>query len=103
MIYCFDLDGTLCEHRKDGRYHLAQPMWNRIAEVNRLAYAGHYIIIDTARGSKTGIDWRRATQRQLDGWHVRYDELYVGRKPYATCYVDDRGIDADIFFGGETT
>jgi len=98
MIYCFDLDGTLCSAREDMQYHLAQPYWDRIAVVNRLSVAGHYIVIDTARGSGTGDDWFLVTKRQLDNWGLRYNELRVGQKPFADKYIDDRAELADFFF-----
>ena len=101
MRFCFDLDGTLCTDRTDMKYHLAQPLWDRINEVNRLAMAGHYIIIDTARGSHTDDDWEDVTRRQLKHWRVRYDELRVGKKPFAHRYVDDRAVSADDYFKGE--
>lgn len=99
MTLCFDLDGTLCEHRTDGKYDLAAPYTARIDWLNHLHERGHRIIIDTARGSETGVDWRTATEQQLAGWGVLYHELRVGDKPYADVYVDDRAIEADEYFG----
>ena len=55
MIFCFDLDGVLCRHVKD--YMKAKPFKKRIKIVNDLHDDGHRIIIDTARGAVTGIDW----------------------------------------------
>ena len=49
MIYCFDLDGTLCTHEED--YAKAMPFSDRILLVNALYEQGHKIIVDTARGS----------------------------------------------------
>ena len=63
MIYCFDLDGTLGTtppHQEDstpGDYMNSVPMQERIDVVNRLYDEGHTILIETARGSGSGIDW----------------------------------------------
>ena len=61
MIYCFDIDGTLCTNT-DGDYEKAEPYLDVIAQVNALYDTGHRIIIYTARGSTTGIDWRELTR-----------------------------------------
>ena len=64
MIYCFDLDGTLCTNT-DGEYEKALPFYDRIQVVNRLYDSGHTIIIETARGSVTKINWFESTTNQL--------------------------------------
>lgn len=89
MRYCFDLDGTLCL-TVGMDYMGAVPLRERIRRVNRLFYAGHTIIIDTARGSGTGEDWTERTRKQLDRWNVKYHRLRCGEKIPADVYVDDR-------------
>ena len=93
MIYCFDIDGTLCTIT-DGTYRDAEPFPERISVGNALHAAGHTVKLFTARGSTTGIDWRAVTEAQLKMWKVRYDELILG-KPEADLYIDDRGVNAD--------
>ncbi len=95
MTYCFDIDGTLCTNT-EGAYEAARPLARMIAAVNRLHKAGHRIILCTARGSTTGIDWRKLTERQMKAWGVRYHELHFG-KPTADVYVDDKSINARHF------
>ena len=52
MIYCFDLDGTLCN--TNGRdYKNSEPLSDRIKAVNKLYSEGNEIIIYTSRGMKT--------------------------------------------------
>ena len=98
MIYCFDLDGTLCRTPK-GDYRKAQPISARIREVNRLFTDGHTIKIWTARGAETGMNWGPLTHEQLGRWGVRHHELLLD-KPYADVYVDDRARrDTDFFKG----
>lgn len=88
MIYCFDIDGTLCD-TGSGDYAGARPLPHMTARVRDLHAQGHRIILSTARGSVTGQDWRELTEDQLREWGVPYDELHFG-KPYADVYVDDR-------------
>jgi branched-subunit amino acid aminotransferase/4-amino-4-deoxychorismate lyase len=98
-IYCFDLDGTLCTNTW-GDYEAARPFPWAIERVNALARAGHVILIFTARGGTTGIDWRARTEAQLESWGVAYAELVFG-KPQADVYVDDRTVGVDAWRYGD--
>ena len=97
--YCFDLDGTLCTNT-EGDYDSAEPFPERIKKVNELYQEGNQILIFTARGTMTGIDWRDLTELQLDQWGVKYHNLELG-KPVAHVYIDDRGISDVNFFDEE--
>jgi len=90
MIYCFDIDGTLCTNT-DGDYANARPFRNVIAEVNRLFDEGCRVVLYTARGATTGIDWTELTTLQLEEWNVQHHALYMG-KPGADVYIDDKGM-----------
>ena len=92
MIFCIDIDGTICTNT-DGDYPNAIPFPHVIAEVNRLYDAGHEIVLHTARGGTTGIDWRDETERQLKKWDMKYHALHMG-KPSADIYIDDKGLNA---------
>jgi len=92
MTYCFDIDGTLCTNT-DGEYAKAQPYPSVIEQVNRLYDGGHRIILHTARGGTTGLDWRARTEAQLRAWNVRYHELRMG-KPSADLYIDDKAVNS---------
>ena len=81
MIYCFDIDGTICSNT-DGAYQNAVPDHQVIRRVNRLSAEGHTVILYTARGATTGIDWTEFTRRQLKEWAVNYERLFMG-KPMA--------------------
>ena len=94
---CFDLDGTLCTNT-NGDYENALPIQKRIDVVNKLFTDGYKIIIDTARGSTTGIDWSKVTEKQLNEWGVQYNYLQVGVKLHADVFVDDKGINDELFF-----
>ena len=96
MIYCFDIDGTLCSN-SFGDYEKAEPIQRRIDFVNQLYDQGHIIKLLTARGSTTQIDWREFTETQLLEWGVKYTILMLG-KPEADIYIDDKGINDKDFF-----
>jgi hypothetical protein len=97
MIYCFDLDGTLCSNT-NGDYLEAKPFFDRIEKVNSLYSSGNTVLINTARGSKTGIDWYEKTETQLRIWGVKYHQLYVGKKIEADLFIDDKGVSDTDFF-----
>jgi hypothetical protein len=88
MTYCFDIDGTICSNT-DGDYEKAKPFTEVIEAVNSLFEGGHTIYFYTARGSTTGINWEKKTERQLAKWGVKYHKLFLG-KPNADLYVDDK-------------
>lgn len=95
--YCFDIDGTLFETHGD-IYASSTPIMRRIDKLNELHRAGNRIILLTARGSKTGIDWSVFTREQMLGAGISFDELHSS-KPYADFYVDDKAITDRDFFG----
>ena len=70
MKYCFDLDGTICDtplrpdDNKPG-YLESTPFPFMVEQVNRLFDEGHKIIIMTARGRGSGIDWTDLTIEQF--------------------------------------
>ena len=101
MKYCFDLDGTICDtpmrpsDNKPG-YLEATPFPFMVEQVNRLFDEGHKIIIMTARGRGSGIDWTQLTIKQLDMWGVKYHELEpMFHKPTADLFIDDKGINSE--------
>lgn len=90
MIYCFDIDGTICR-TEETDYLTSVPYRDTINIINNLYSKGDYIKIYTARGSHSGKDWKDFTKRQLDKWGVKYHELIMG-KPHADLYIDDRSM-----------
>lgn len=94
MIYCFDLDGTLCSQTKTGLYTDATPFAFAIDELNRLFGEGHEVKIFTARGSSSGRNLRDLTEKQLEEWGVKYHELIL-KKPSYDIIIDDKAISAD--------
>ena len=89
--FVFDLDGVIARLVPDNDYRRAEPEPEMISMVNRLHAAGNRIVVHSARGTVTGIDWRDFTVEQLRGWGLRYHELRFG-KPAGDFYVDDRNL-----------
>ena len=94
-IYVFDIDGTICTNT-DGDYENAKPFSDVIDTINKL-YVNNKIIMMTARGYVTGLDWTEFTKKQLANWGVNYHELIMNKKPYAEVYVDDKAINISAF------
>ena len=91
---CCDIDGVIASKTPGNNYRKATPMENNIQTLNALYEKGFHIALFTARGYKTGIDWKEVTIRQMLEWNVHYHELLFG-KPDADIYIDDKlfGID----------
>jgi len=96
MIYCFDIDGTICS-LTDGKYKKAVPFLDRIKLINKLYDAGNTILYFTARGSTTGIDWRETTKDQLEEWGAKHHELHLG-KPHYDVYIGDKALNDKSYF-----
>lgn len=89
--FCFDIDGVIAKLSPNNDYNLAEPNREMIQRVNQLYEAGNHIVLFTARGYVTGIDWYDITKAQLERWGVKHHEFYVG-KPNADFYVDDKNV-----------
>ena len=94
--YCIDIDGTICTNT-NGNYEKAEPFPDRIEQINQLRKEGNKIILFTARGTSSGIDWEEVTKTQLNKWGLFYDELLFG-KPEADIFIDDKAEDVFKWF-----
>ena len=85
-----DIDNTICY--TDGmNYPGAEPIPENIEKVNKLYEQGHNIVYWTARGVKSGINWRSLTEGQLAAWGAKYHELRLDKPPY-DIFIDDKTI-----------
>ena len=104
MIYVIDLDNTLCDTKKnsEGRweYFSATPFKERIEKVNELWEDGHTIIIETARGCDSKINYYEKTFEQLRSWGLKFHQLRTGVKFAAHYYIDDKAVNSEDFFNG---
>ncbi|MFN8528536.1 MAG: acylneuraminate cytidylyltransferase family protein [Anaerolineae bacterium] len=96
-IFCFDIDGVIATITLNNQYNLAQPITSAINIINRLFDEGNTIVLFTARGSATGIDWREVTRQQMEQWGVKHHRLEFG-KPPADYYIDDKLISLDDLY-----
>ena len=93
--YVIDIDGTLCT--QDGTdYGNASPKYDVIEKINRLYDEGNHIVLFTARGYETHVDWSELTLMQLQIWGIKYHDLIFG-KPSADIYVDDKACHINDF------
>jgi len=91
---CCDIDGVIAAIEPTNDYNLSKPREEIITHIRQLYQQGHHIILFTARGTMTGIDWRAVTEKQMKEWGVPYHELHFG-KPAADYYIDDRALRDD--------
>ena len=105
MVYVFDIDGTICGKPHDGDYDTCRPFVERIETINTLYDEGHNITYLTARGmgrhnndaEKAIAQFYDLTKKQLESWGAKHHQLLLG-KPAADLYVDDKGVNADVYF-----
>lgn len=91
MVIYIDIDETICHSPDVPDYTTSHPIVENIQKANELYDEGHTIVYWTARGAKTGIDWRDHTENQFREWGVKYHELKLN-KPYYDLFIDDRNI-----------
>ena len=100
MRICIDIDGVLCELRREGQsYADVAPIAGSSEKVRALRAAGHHIILYTSRHMKTtagnvGLVLARQGRITLE-WLARhgfeFDEIHFG-KPHADVYIDDNAV-----------
>ena len=95
--FVFDIDGVVAAFNPDLTYDTSGPNERMIRIINQLYDAGNRIVLFTARGYKTGIDWSEVTKEQMDRWGVKYHELKFG-KPNADYYIDDKMLDMNTLY-----
>jgi len=97
MVYCFDIDGTICSLREKSDYEKAEPFSDMVEKINFLYKNGNKIIIMSARGCVSDKDWAEFTANQLRLWGISYHQLIMNKKPHADIFVDDKAINASAF------
>ena len=97
MIIYVDVDETICETPDDRDYTKSVPILTNIKKANKLYDEGHTIIYWTARGTGSGINWRKVTEKQFEEWGVKYHELKLG-KPIYDLFICDKAINTENYF-----
>ena len=93
MIYCFDIDGTICSEDPSNNYNLVQPNPEVIEDINRLYEEGNKIILFTHRYLHQP-NRKVFTKYQLASWNVRYHELIYDKKPPYDVLIDSKAINS---------
>ena len=96
MIIFVDIDSTICKTNETD-YENVEPLSKRIEKINRLYDEGNTIVYWTARGTGSGLDWRKLTENQFEEWGVKYHELRFG-KPVYDLFIDDKNINSEEYF-----
>lgn len=91
MIIYIDIDDTICLSHYKPDYNNCIPIVENIKKANQLYDDGHTIIYWTARGTVSGKDWQKTTEKQFKDWGVKYHEIKFG-KPYYDIFIDDKNI-----------
>ena len=97
MIIYVDIDETICISPEDRDYTKAVPIKKNIKKINKMYDNGDKITYWTARGTGSGIDWRKVTESQFKEWGVKYHSLFFG-KPIYDLFIDDKNINSERFF-----
>jgi hypothetical protein len=87
IIYCFDIDDTICNMES---LKLYTPIKERIDYINKQYHKGHYIYLYTCR-KKNG------TSKLLDKFGLKYNEIVYG-KPKAHIYIDDSAVNSEDYW-----
>lgn len=98
-VYFCDIDGTICHTpNNNGKWDYTQstPKQDFIDKLNEKYAEGHKIVISTARGGTSGINWYDLTKKQLKQWGVKYHELIMGKYPFDVI-IDDKAMRPDEF------
>lgn len=102
-VIVMDIDGTLCEIKKEGQSYLnIKPKEKILNKLNLMKKQGFYIILYTSRQMRTYdgnlgkicANTGKILFEWLEKYNIPFDEIYFG-KPWCGkngFYVDDRAI-----------
>lgn len=96
---CFDIDGVICNLRRDNDYNKSRPIKKNIKLINQLFKKKIYIILFTSRFMGRNNDnvlkakrmGYKFTEKQLKKWGLHYNKLLMG-KPSYDLIIDDKSI-----------
>lgn len=99
MIITFDIDGTICS-QSNPDYENAVPFQEKIDIVNTLFDRGYIINFFTSRYmGRTNSNIKKVyeigydfTFNQLQGWNIKFHNLFMG-KPLYDIFIDDKCLD----------
>ena len=89
--FVIDIDGIVATLVEDDDYSKSEPIIENIKGINKLYEEGNTIVLFTARGYESRIDWKEITEKKFAEWGIKYHFLKFG-KPSADFYIDDKLI-----------
>jgi CMP-N,N'-diacetyllegionaminic acid synthase len=92
VIYCFDIDGTICSIEKPENYSNAAPNDAIIKKINQLFNDGNTVYLFTGRH----MNKERVTKEWMERHNVKYHHVFFG-KPVADIYIDDLAVKPEEF------
>lgn len=95
--FVFDIDGVIAKLQPQLAYDKTGPNEKMVQIINKLYDYGNEIVLFTARGYVTGVDWSEITKKQLGDWGLKYHQLLFG-KPNADYYIDDKMLSMDRLY-----
>ena len=95
MVYCFDIDGTICTDVLESNPQDAVPNHQAIDEINKLYNSGNKILIFTSRHHYG--EFKELTLRQLRSWKVNYHELIYRDKPKYDILIDSKSMNSSTW------
>ena len=87
---------TICKEGEGG--NILESSQVNFADVINELYKKHEIVIYTARGSLSKINYEELTLGQLNKWGVSFHKLDIGNKPVFDLLIDDRALSDKHFF-----
>ena len=87
MKYVIDIDGTICEEKRQFSRSLAKPLPNAVRSLKVLKKKGCILILYSAR---TWAEYEM-TLNWLESHDIPFDQLILG-KPEGDYWIDDRAI-----------
>jgi len=97
MTIYVDIDETICVTPANREYTQSTPIKKNIEKINELYDQGHTIIYWTARGSASGKDHSKITQKQMKEWKAKFHELKLG-KPSYDLFICDKAVNSRDYF-----
>ena len=95
MVYCFDIDGTICTDVLESNPQDAVPNHQAIDEINKLYNSCNKILIFTSRDHYG--EFKELTLRQLRSWKVNYHELIYRDKPKYDILIDSKSMNSSAW------
>lgn len=87
MKYLVDIDGVLCRNGLPENYATAEPIAEKIEDVNAIFDKGNEVVLYTSRLSED----RAVTEKWLKDNGVKYSSI-IFDKPTADYYIDDKAL-----------